>query len=124
MAQQINYPSAQIIGGSVTTPALSTSASVVVKTPLASSGFKPSYLRISLTTGAAHVRFGMDTSITAVTSDTVITSNEALWINTLGFGAVAFRQATASAGTAGEIGCVTPCEEGALRPPVDTSGLG
>ena len=127
MAQQINYPAAQIVGPSVSTPSLSTSASVVVRVPGSSSGNKAAYWRIALSNGAAHFRLGTtaaDTSTSAVTSDTVITANEALWVNTMGFGVVAFRQALASAGTAGCVGNVTPLEEGALRVPIDTSGLG
>ena len=127
MGQQINYPAAQIVGPSVTTPPLSTSASVVVRVPVSSSGNKASYWRIALSNGSAHIRFGTtaaDTSTSAVTSDTILTANEALWVNTMGFGVVAFRQALASAGTAGCVGNVTPLEEGALRVPVDTSGLG
>lgn len=127
MPGNVNYPAAQIAGPSTATAALSTSGSSVVRIPLTSAGFKPSYLRIALSAGAAHMRFGtavQDTSTTAVTSDTIISSNEALWLHTLGFAVVAFRQAVAAGGTIGAVASVTPLEEGALRPPVDSSGLG
>lgn len=112
----VNYPSAQIVGPTVSTPALSTSSSAVVRIPNASSGNKPSFIRVALSAGSAHVRIGSDTSTTAVSSDTIITSTEALWLNTLGYGAVSVRQALGSAGTAGAVVSVSPCEEGVLAP--------
>lgn len=123
-----SFPSYQAVPGtSLGTAPLSTT-STAVAVPLASSGFKPSYFRLAISAGACHFRGGTDTSITAVTSDTIITSNEALWINSLGIGGLAFRQATASAGTANAVVTVTPLEEGALRPPgtgsPNTPGLG
>ena len=122
MVAQVNYPAAQIVGPGVSTPALTASSSSVIKAPTGSSGSKPSYFRIS-STGLAHVRWGYSTAISATTSDSVVTPTEALWINGLGVSAFAAIQPTAGA-TAGSIVNVMPCEEGALRVPSDTSGLG
>lgn len=112
----VNYPAAQIVGPSVSSTALSTSASTVVRIPNASGGSKPSFVRVAISAGTAHVRIGTDTSTSAVTSDSIITSTEALWLNTLGLGAVAARQTTGSAGTAGAVISVSACEEGSISP--------
>lgn len=123
MEPKVNYPAAQIVGPGVTTPILTASSSSVIKAPTSSSGFKPAFFRISLSAGTAHVKWGANTAITAVTSDPIITSTEALWINSLGLSAFAAIHPPAGA-VAGAYLNVVACEEGALRPPVDTSGLG
>ena len=120
---KVNYPAAQIVGPGVTTPALTASSSSVIKAPTGSSGFKPAYFRITVTAGAAHVKWGQATSISAVTSDTLVNAGDALWLNALGINAFAAIHPLAGA-TAGSYVNVMPCEEGVLRPPVDSSGLG
>ncbi len=116
----VNYPAAQIQKASGTAQ-LSTGASTVIRAPFTSAGFKPGFLRIAISNGSVYMRTGADTSTTAVTSDTIINSNEALWINALGVGAVALLQ-VAPGGVC--FATVSACEEGGLRPPSDTSGLG
>lgn len=120
MALTINYPQAQIQRAAATAQ-LSTGASTVVRIPMTLAGFQPAFVRIAISNGAAYVRLGTDTSTTAVTSDSIVTTNEALWLSTLGAHAVALIQA-APGGVA--VASVSPCEEGALRPTSDTSGLG
>ena len=120
MALTINYPQAQIQRASATAQ-LSTGSSVVTRIPNTAAGYQPAFVRVAVSAGAAYVRMGSDTSTTAVTSDTIVTANEALWLSTLGNHAVAIIQA-APGGVANA--SISPCEEGALRPPVDTSGLG
>lgn len=123
MESKVNYPAAQIVGPGTSFGAITASSSSVIKAPTGSSGSKPAFFRISITAGAAHVKWGANTAITAVTSDSIVTCYEALWINGLGVSAFAAIQPTAGA-VAGAIVNVMPTEEGAIRVPVDTSGLG
>ena len=120
MEPKVNYPAAQI-QRAVSSTQLSTGASVVVSIPRTLDGFKPAFLRVCLSGTAAYMNTGQNTAVTAVTSGTIVTANEALWINSLGIGALAFLQ-IAPGGSA--FASVAACEEGAIRPPVDTSGLG
>lgn len=124
MRSVVNYPAAQIAATGSSMGPLSTT-STAVSTPLGGAGSKPAFFRIAISAGSAHVRLGSATSVTAVTSDTIVNASEALWINSLGYGAIAARQTVASAGTAGVTLVITPLEEGALRVPTsDGSGLG
>lgn len=123
MQPKVNYPAVQIVGPGASTGVITASSSTVLKAPTASSGYKPSFFRISITAGSAHVKWGANTAITAVTSDTVLSASEALYINGLGVNAFAAIQPAAGA-TAGAIVNVMACEEGSLRPTSDTSGLG
>lgn len=121
MQPRVNYPAAQIVN-SVTAPQLSTSTSQVCVVPSTSAGGKPAFLRISISSGAAFVNCGQNTSVTATTADSIVTAYEALWLNTIGYGAVAFLQC-APGGAA--FGSVDACEEGALAPSLQpTAGLG
>jgi hypothetical protein len=121
MQPRVNYPAAQIVN-SATAPMLATSSSQVVLIPPTSAGGKPAFIRIAISAGAAFVNCGQNTSTTATTADTIVTASEALWLNTIGYGAVAFLQ-TAPGGAA--FGSVDACEEGALAPSGQpTPGLG
>lgn len=121
-----SFPAAQIIN-SASTGQLSTSVSNVVAVPFDQAGVKAAFLRISVSNGAAYVNWGLNTSVTAVTGGTIVTSTEALWLNTLGgVGAVAFLLTTGQ--SAASIGNVAVLEEGSIRVPSitgpNTSGLG
>ena len=120
MQPKVNFPAAQIVN-SASTAQLSTSSSAAVAIPTTSAGFKPAFIRISVSAGAVYVNAGASTSVTSTTGDTIVTSNEALWLNTVGFGAVSFLQ-TAPGGVA--FGNVSACEEGGLQPYAGTGPAG
>lgn len=117
-----SYPAAEIQRAAAT-PLLSTGAATQIAIPRTASGDKPAYIRVAISSGAAFVRVGvfLDTSTTAVTSDSIVTSSEALWLNTFGGSAVSIIQVNPG-GVA--IASVSACEEGAVRVPLQTSASG
>ncbi len=126
MRPVVNYPAGQIVarGGSAT---LNSSNSVVMGIPITSGGIKPSFVRVSIAKtdgsvgGAAYVRGGATaTSTSATTGDSIVTSQEALWLNTVGMGAVAGLQI----GNTNTVLQVSPLEEGALGAPTVASVVG
>ncbi len=117
MRPVVNYPAGQIVARGGSAPLNSTS-SVVVSIPLTSGLSKPSFVRISLSAGAAYVRGGATaTSASATTGDSIVTSSEALWLNTVGMGAIAGLQI----GNTNTVMQVSPLEEGALSAPTVSS---
>lgn len=117
----LNYPAATIVNAA-SALALSTGGSTVVSIPRTAGGQKAASVRIAISNGAAFVTLGANTSVTAVTGGSIVTSTEALWLNTVGMGAVGFIQA-APGGVAAV--SVSACEEGALGPSQSaTPGLG
>ncbi len=112
-----NYPAAQIVTKGGSAP-LNSSTTTVVSIPITSSGLKPSYVRIALSAGAAYVRGGPTaTSTTATTGDTIVTTNEALWLNCVGLAAIGGLQI----GNTNAIMQISPLEEGALGAPTVAS---
>lgn len=91
-------------------------ASLVVQMPFTQDGHKPARVRLSLTSGAAFVKIGVTaTSLTAVTSDTIVTAYQALIVPTLGRNAVAALSAGANAGKDGILQ-ITALEDGTMIP--------
>lgn len=112
-----SYPAAQIVTKGGSAP-LNSSNSTVVSIPITSSGLKPAYVRVALSAGAAYIRGGMTaTSATATTGDSIVTTQEALWLNCVGLGAIAGLQI----GSTNVIMQVSPLEEGALGAPTVAS---
>ena len=110
MQPKVNYPAGQINARGISA-ALNSSNSVVMAAPITSAGYKAAYWRMQLSAGAAYVRIGASaSSVTATTGDTIITSNEALYINSLGANAVAGLQI----GSTNAILQVSPLEEGGM----------
>lgn len=114
-----SFPAASFSNGA-STAQLSTGTSVAVAIATTLGGARPAYVRVSVSAGAAYVIAGTSTAVTAITSGTIVTSTEALWMNTNGLTAVAFLQ------TAGGVafGNVASLEEGAIRVPTQTSASG
>lgn len=110
------YPAAALARGPGAALLTNTASSVVSSLPRTATGLKPSFIRVSVATtsgqiGGVFFRLGAaaDTSTTAITSDTLVTSNEAAWLQTGGLGAFA------ALGIAGAtIVQVSACEEGGL----------
>lgn len=117
MRPVVNYPAAQIVTKGGSAPLNSTN-STVVSIPITSSGGKPVFVRVALSAGAAYVRGGSTaTSATATTGDSIVSANEALYLNCVGMGAIAGLQI----GATNAIMQVSPLEEGALSAPTVAS---
>lgn len=117
MQPKVNYPAAQIVAHG-TSAALNSSTTVVVGIPVASSGGKPAFLRIALSAGAAYVRGGTTATSTSVTTaDSIVTSNEALYLNCVGLSNIGALQI----GATNAILQVSPLEEGVLTAPTVAS---
>lgn len=98
-------------------------ASLVVQMPFTQDGHKPARVRLSLTSGAAFVKVGINaTSLTAITSDTVVSTYAPLIIATLGMNALAALSAGANAGKDGILQ-ITALEDGTMIP-TTTAPLG
>lgn len=117
MQPKVNYPAAQIVAHGTSAP-LNSSTTTVVGIPRASSGGKPAFLRIALSAGAAYVRGGSTaTSATVTTADSIVTANEALYLNCVGMGAIGGLQI----GATNAIMQVSPLEEGVFDVPTVVS---
>lgn len=117
MQPKVNYPASQIVARGGSAP-LNSSTTVVVAIPVASSGGKPAFIRLALSAGAAYVRGAATaTSATATTGDSILTANEALYLNCVGMGAIGALQI----GSTNAIMQVSPLEEGVLTAPTVSS---
>ena len=121
MQPKVNYPAAQIIA-SASSALLSTGASSVITVPRTAGGQKPAFIRIAVSQGSAYAQLVANTSVSATTSGSVVNASEALWLNTLGLGFVAFLQVNPGGVAVASVGV---CEEGAIGGSQSaTSGLG
>lgn len=117
MQPKVNYPAAQIVAHGTSAP-LNSSTTTVVGIPRASSGGKPAFLRIALSAGAAYVRGATTaTAVSVTTADSIVTANEALYLNCVGMGAIGGLQI----GSTNAIMQVAPLEEGVLDVPTVAS---
>lgn len=88
---------------------LNSSVTQVVEIPSDSSGKSPAFVRVALSAGAAYVAISTAaTSATATTGHTIVTANEALWMNCVGLKAIGGLQI----GNTNAIMQVSPLEEG------------
>lgn len=111
-----NIPGVLIGTGTGASIQTTSGASVVVQMPFTQDGHKPARVRLSLSSGAAFVRIGTAaTSLTAVTSDTIVTAYEALVLPTLGRNAIAALSAGANAGKDGVLQ-IAALEDGVVIP--------
>lgn len=110
--------SAQITTKGTSAP-LDTGSTVVLMLPRTAGGFKPQYVRISAAANPAYVRLGITASTATVTTgDSIVTSGEALWLNTLGMDAIAVRAISVPG-----IIQISPLEDGVIIPsPTATIG--
>lgn len=89
--------------------AMATSASSAnLALPTCSDSKKPRYIRVA-TNGTIHVRLGIDNTVTAATTDTLVNVSEALIMTAAGFSFIA---AIADSGT--PTLQVTPLEDGSV----------
>lgn len=104
-----------------------TSASVAVAMPTTQNGQRPMYVFVSAfqlgnspTVAAAHIFFSPTaTSATATTGDTIVTSQQGIWFNTLGMNAMG------ALGITGNVRVqVSPLEDAVVVPSTQASGLG
>lgn len=65
-----------------------TSSSANLALPTCSDGKKPRYIRVA-TNGTIHVRLGVDNTVTAATTDTLVNVSEPLIMNAAGFSYIA-----------------------------------
>ena len=113
MPTYVPYPAFQV-GATGNSKVLSTAASQVIDIPRTSSGGKPSFIRVSVSAGAAYMRLATTaTTATAITTDTIVTVSDCAFITTLGATSIGMLMVT---GGSVVVGQVTACEEGSLLP--------
>lgn len=127
IAPKTSFPAGQIVA--VGSSALTNTASpTTIAVPPTQNGQRPTYVFVSCfqlgsapTVAAAHVRFSPTaTAATCTTGDTIVSSSQGLWMNTLGMNALS------ALGVTGNVRVqVSPMEEGVVvSSGQPTSGLG